>query len=164
MTFMATYSYLSTLSLRRCSVKFNILSMQAPSPSSRACARVMDLPRLTRISPGVDIERKQHENSSSSHQALISNDIWSSIYKRLIRWELLPAIAPKSGASSLTWGSPEGANILSLPEGATRLAGSVGEPVPRGGITGEGKPACMCRDWMGECVGENCVGETDTDE
>lgn len=79
MTFMATYSYLSTRSRRRCSVKFSIRSMQAPSPRSLAWAREMDLPRLTRISPGVDIDRKQQENSRSSHHALISNEIWSSI-------------------------------------------------------------------------------------
>jgi hypothetical protein len=79
MTFMATYSYLSTRSRRRCSVKLSILSMQAPSPRSLAWAKEMDLPRLTRISPGVDMDRKQQENSRSSHHALISNEIWSSI-------------------------------------------------------------------------------------
>jgi hypothetical protein len=53
--------------------------MQAPSPRSLAWAREIDLPRLTRISPGVDIDRKQQENRRSSHHALISNEIWSSI-------------------------------------------------------------------------------------
>lgn len=49
--------------------------MQGPNPRSFALANDIDFPRDTRISPGDDIERKQHENRRSSHQELINNDI-----------------------------------------------------------------------------------------
>ncbi|KAG8281660.1 hypothetical protein J6590_054550 [Homalodisca vitripennis] len=81
MTFIATYSYRSTLSLRRCSVKLSMRSMAGPSPSSLAWLREIHLPSDTRISPGELMERKQHENSRSSHHALINSAIWSSIWR-----------------------------------------------------------------------------------
>lgn len=81
MTFMATYSYWSTLRRLRCSVKFNMRSMQGLNPRSWAWAKLIDLPWPTRISPGVLMERKQQDNNRSSHHALRSRAIWSSIWK-----------------------------------------------------------------------------------
>lgn len=49
------------------------------SPLDLACSKLIDLPCEIRISPGDDIDRKQHENNSSSHHELISRQIWSSI-------------------------------------------------------------------------------------
>lgn len=49
------------------------------NPLSLACASVIDLPSDIFISPGVVMERKQQENRRSSHQELISKQIWSSI-------------------------------------------------------------------------------------
>lgn len=74
-TFMATYSYLSTLRRRKWSVKFSIRSMQAPNPISFACSKFILLPNDIRISPGVDMDRKQHENNNNSHHELINKHI-----------------------------------------------------------------------------------------
>lgn len=49
--------------------------MQGPSPRSFAFDSEIDLPRETLISPGEDMDRKQHENSRSSHQEFINNEI-----------------------------------------------------------------------------------------
>lgn len=51
------------------------------SPLDLACTKLMDLPSEMRTSPGVDIDRKQHENNSNSHHEFMSRQIWSSIYK-----------------------------------------------------------------------------------
>lgn len=50
------------------------------NPLCLACSNVMDFPREILISPGVAMDRKQHENSNSSHHELISRQIWSSIF------------------------------------------------------------------------------------
>lgn len=55
MTFMATYSYRSSLKRRMWSVRFSIRSMHVCMPPLRA--NVMDLPMEMRISPGVDTDR-----------------------------------------------------------------------------------------------------------
>lgn len=79
---MATYSYWSILSLRNCSVKLSILSMQACIPMSLAWLNVILFPKEIRISPGVAIDRKQHENNNSSHHEFIRRQIWSSIWNK----------------------------------------------------------------------------------
>ena len=48
------------------------------------CAHCMiiDFKKHTLISPGEFTELKQHENNNNSHQELISNAVWSSIYSQ----------------------------------------------------------------------------------
>lgn len=81
--------------MRNCLPRICCSSMFTCKPLDFACSKLIDFPNEMRTSPGVEIERKQQENRSSSHHELISKQIWSSIWECQKNMKLTTANAGK---------------------------------------------------------------------